>query len=453
MTINQFTTNNTGSFDDNQPWHTRPNLQSRYNYEKSQLERRGTVEAKVTPEQNTVFTIVTSGPSPFKIYLITQPQYPNYPPSLMAERNNKPLQFSSSVISGWKPENKLADVVDEVTGIRNRKRAMVMLVLLGLFGLIAASAIILVLLAGTSQLASERTAVAFNATSDAYNTLGANNVADIKTAQAAGSYTIQAAQAAASHNGTPGVLQTAYAQATAAIAIRVSTATAGAIKLANSHATATAGLETQKAIEQATKNAPTNTPVPTATPLPPTSTPVPTATPLLQQPSPTALPQRDTTKAVQTITTVAAKPVVTTTAATSPATDTTTITATVTTTAPVVSPSTTTAPTVAPTTATPVPPTATPVPPTATPIPTVDVPQYRGLSEADASTKIKAIGLKANFIQWNLVQAKAANADLHFFCQSPTNTVMGQSVQGLEPIGSTVALYLNSDKTGCDKVQ
>ncbi len=296
------------------PWPQQPGGDERYDYEMRLLQKRakpGGLDSSVIEGNQTVFQLVTDGPSPFKIYLITRPEYPKIPPSLQAERNDKPLPISSKVISNWTASSNLANIVDEVVGTRLARRTIFALFGVGLLVLVMAVGLFVVLLFGSSAVKNKQdanTAVAVANITATANAASGNQALDNLNAALTARPKTEAAYAQA-HNGTP--LPTSNVDP---VQIAGATVTAYAFLQQTAIANQAAKL-TQQSNAELTAKVPTSTPfLPTATPTEPptaTQTPTPTPAPSTGTPIPTPNPNPNIPGGVPTVT-----PIVRTSAAT-----------------------------------------------------------------------------------------------------------------------------------------
>lgn len=129
-----------------QPWSATLTGQDRLQQEIAELNQvavTGEITMGDLPEGQSVFIVPTADPPGYILYFKTGPDYPFEPPSLLAEKNGRQLSLSSRTITNWRPENRLSEVVVELTAHANQRR---FLVLGGLFGLAVVFMIALALL-------------------------------------------------------------------------------------------------------------------------------------------------------------------------------------------------------------------------------------------------------------------------------------------------------------------
>ena len=129
-----------------QPWPANLAGQDRLQQEIAELNQvagNGEVTLGDLPEGQTVLIVPTADPPGYLLYFKTGPDYPFEPPSLLAEKNGRQLSLSSRTITNWRPDNRLAEVVVELTNHANQRR---FLVLGGLFGLAVVFMVALALL-------------------------------------------------------------------------------------------------------------------------------------------------------------------------------------------------------------------------------------------------------------------------------------------------------------------
>lgn len=78
------------------------------------------------PDGYSVLIVPSPEPPGYLLYFKIGPDYPLEAPSLMAEKNGRQVALSSRTLTNWRPRNRLAEVVTELTGHANHMRALLL---------------------------------------------------------------------------------------------------------------------------------------------------------------------------------------------------------------------------------------------------------------------------------------------------------------------------------------
>lgn len=373
-----------------EPWHSTPAGQKRYQQEILALKNQvaeTSLQVNDLENGNTIFVVTLSNLPGHIIYLQTTSQYPLEAPKMLAEKNGKLVKLGSKVITNWRPEDLLADIVADIGTNVFQRRFLVL-------GLAAAIVVIFTAVMGLVLLSSglhqvEEGDLMATASDNATQLADGSNRLNTVIAQATAAVVNQPALA----NQPNATLTAAVDQllelrarneqslaTLTAVAIQNQTATAAIINKSNSQTQAAylAYLTAQSQIlETATALAALNTPTPN--PLPPTQAIVVQPTPTPVRPTPTPVRHVNPTntprpKPLPTPTKVAPTPTVTAPATTLAVTPTPKPNQPTPTTAPVANPNPTQTPLLGQATSTPVPATLLPAQPTSTPVPATPPP-------------------------------------------------------------------------------